>query len=149
VSLKTGGCEPLLSPTEVKQEVQTRRDERSTKNMSFHGVAMSSSPLGRSPNASCYPARWGKDPASQKTALMKLYEGMLRSYCSRRVATSLTRAAVNAQGCTFYEKSFNKRLPIIHPEPFWKLSKRQYFYKTLRRFRISNLLCNLLWESIL
>jgi hypothetical protein len=44
-------------------------------------------------NASCYPARWGKDPASQKTASIKLYERMLRSYCSRRGATSLTEAA--------------------------------------------------------
>jgi hypothetical protein len=28
-------------------------------------------------------SRWGKDPASQKTALRKLSEGMLRSYCPR------------------------------------------------------------------
>jgi hypothetical protein len=37
--------------------------------------------------------RWGKDPASQKTAYRKLYEGMLRSYCPTSEARSLTRAA--------------------------------------------------------
>jgi hypothetical protein len=36
--------------------------------------------------------RWGKDPASQKIAFRKLYERLLRSYCLRSVATSLTEA---------------------------------------------------------
>jgi hypothetical protein len=40
-----------------------------------------------------FPPAGATNPASQKTAFRKLYERMLRSYCSRRVATSLTRAA--------------------------------------------------------
>jgi hypothetical protein len=36
--------------------------------------------------------QWGKDPASQKIAFRKLYERLLRSYCLRSVATSLTEA---------------------------------------------------------
>jgi hypothetical protein len=38
-------------------------------------------------------SRWGKDPASQKTAYRKLYERTLRSYCPRSEATSLTEEA--------------------------------------------------------